>query len=291
MEEKPEETPAPESADKEAVEEDAPPTGIPPLTPEDFKAVDLEAPIAGGRSVLSGHLGHVYAEAGDAAAKGGKEQQARVYGLLGAIASMHYRAHDRGEPYGPMLQMEDRRSIVPDDLRGEQTDVLAGIAADIKNAGLRARIADIVWLNDRKRGDMAVLAVTSILEASRLVKEGKADLFRGEEAANVMNMGGLLRRACQIAYARKWKDPEGEELKQFISSLAQDAAHAQNERAFEEFGELALDYGIVEAATLAPQAENIAVKAGLIPIHRATCGSLRHGRTAPTTRKKTASAA
>jgi len=265
MEEQPEEAAAPKAVDNEVVEKTAPQASLTVVTAEDFNAVDVEGPIAGDRSVLSGHLGPVYTKAANAAAKEGNVRQARVYGLLGAIASMHHRAHDKGEPYGPMLQMEDRRSIIPDDLRGEHVDVLAGFAAGFKNAGLRARIADIVWLNDRKRGDMAALAITSILEASRRAKEGKADLFRGAEAANVRNMGGLLRRACQIAYARKWKDPEGEDLKQFISSLVQDAVQADDERPFEEFGELGLDYGIVEAATLGPQAEKIAAKAGLHP--------------------------
>jgi hypothetical protein len=87
-----------------------------------------------------------------------------VYALLGALCSFHYRSGDRAQPYGPISQIGERRSPIPSDLRGAQAEVLAHIVNSIQHPSLRARIADTIWLNDRKRHQAAQTAVTAYVE-------------------------------------------------------------------------------------------------------------------------------
>jgi hypothetical protein len=54
----------------------------------------------------------------------------------------------------PGLQMSGGRSMLPSDIRGEQSDVLEAILPGIRPPALRARLADVVvWTNDLRKGD------------------------------------------------------------------------------------------------------------------------------------------
>ena len=117
---------------------------------EDFLAIDCEAPLTGTRKVHCACFGPIYESARKSAQKDGCGSEQRVYGLLSAVTQIYFKPRDRAEPFGPLIVIEGKRSVIPDDLRGNQSRVFAQIAPAIRNPGLRARLADIAWLNDRR---------------------------------------------------------------------------------------------------------------------------------------------
>jgi hypothetical protein len=76
----------------------------------------------------------------------GRQVEARVYRLLGSLCSLH-----RAGAFDPKLVLDDRRTAIQNDFRGEQNPVLAAILSNIFHPGLRAQVADVVWTNDRRQ--------------------------------------------------------------------------------------------------------------------------------------------
>lgn len=171
---------------------------------------------------------------------------------------MHFKPEDRAEPYGPVMIANGRRSLIPDDLRGEQSNVFAALAPTIKNAGLRALLADIAWLNNRRLAASAQLAISSFCEAVRLVLDGKAKLYFDDETAGSHNGVEMLRRACQIAQATGWKEPEAAQLRTLIRDLDQSIFDERAAGNYLNIGELNADYRIVEPIDVARHAEALA---------------------------------
>jgi hypothetical protein len=231
----------------------------------EFKSVDCEAPIVETRKVYASSLGPLYQKAAEVAKHSGNGVALRVYSLLSGVTQIHFKPNDRAEPFGPLVVMDGKRSVIPEDLRGEQSAVFAEIAATIKNPGLRARLADIAWYNDRKLSASAQLAISSYCDAVRLVMDSKAELFFDDEKATSHNAAEMLRRACQIANYTGWKDEPTAPLKTLIDRITQAAFDSGDANGYHTIGELNLDYEIVEAANVATQAEILAQTEGVHP--------------------------
>lgn len=245
-------------------EAEAQPSGIARVTAEDFTA-GCEAPIAASRKVDCKCLGSLYQEAAQEAEAAGDERAARVYRLLAAVTQIHFKPSDKAEPYGPMLVMGERRSLIPSDLRGTQSAVFAAVAPGISNPGLRARLADIAWLNDRKQAVMAQLAINSYCAVVQAVIDDKAEFYFEDAKATSHNGAQFLRRACQIANVTGWKEPEASTLKGMIATLSESAINERDARGFLIMGELDADYRITEPQLMAERAETLVQSAELDP--------------------------
>ena len=161
-----------------------------------------------------------------------------------------------------MYVADGRRTIIPTDLGGSQSATLASFAPSISNLGLRARCADIAWICDRKLASMAVLAIRGYCDGLAKVLAGDAELFAEDEKASSHHGEELLRRACQIAAATGWKEQEAEQIAALIQDVLQDTTPVARTRMALNFSELALDYRLVPAATIASNAEQIAAGGG-----------------------------
>lgn len=84
--------------------------------------------------------------------------------LLAEICGIHLRVQDPATPFSPFMQFDDRRSCIPSDFRGEQNQILSAIVPQIGNPALRARVADVVWYNERKLKHVAEIAVEAYCE-------------------------------------------------------------------------------------------------------------------------------
>lgn len=231
------------------------------VTQEEFAASDLEAPIRESNKVDCHSLADLYEAAFKEREQSGTDIAARVYRLVANVTDMHFKPDDVAEPFGPKFTLADgRRSMIASDLRGEQCDVFRAVVADIANPGLRARLSDVVWHNDRKRSDMAQLAVDAYCEAVRAVFDSEAEFFRDRRAATSVDGRDMLCRACQIARATGWKDPEGSCLKTLVQTVSQDAFDRGDHRGFLNGAELGLRFGIDEPTTLARNAETLVAK-------------------------------
>jgi hypothetical protein len=164
----------------------------------DFAAVAFEAPLKGDE-VDCDDLRTPFVQALKAAAEGSVE--ARVFGILAQLVDIRLRVDDKGAPWAPMIMWENgARSAMPDDFRGAQNEILADLASGVKSAPLRARIADIVWWNDRKRQDAALLAIEAYLDCVEPVLNGNArHRFQKDEDAVSIRTPDILNRALHIA--------------------------------------------------------------------------------------------
>lgn len=245
-------------------EADTQPSVLALVTGEDF-AAGCEAPIAASRKVYCQCLGSLYQKAAQDAEAASDDRATRVYHLLAAVTQIHFKPGDKAEPYGPMFVADGRRSLIPSDLRGAQSDAFAAAAPGISNPGLRARLADIAWLNDRKQAAMAQLAVGSYCAAVQDVADSKAEMFFEDAKATSHNGAQMLRRACQIANMTGWKEPEASTLKGLISTLSEVALKERDARGFLNMGEIDADYRITDAKVMAERAEALAQSAELDP--------------------------
>ena len=105
-----------------------------------------------------------FARAKEAEAAGNEKAQ-EIYTLLGAITSLHLRAENKDEPFGPVLVMQNGRSAIVDDISKEHLIELREIVGEVKDPDLRARIADVIWirLKDHK---VAGIAIDAYLESA-----------------------------------------------------------------------------------------------------------------------------
>src|SRR5262249_33006561 len=146
---------------------------------------------------------------------------ARVFSMLAEVTGMYFKPEQRNEPFGPMLVLADgRRSPAPEDFRGSPVEVLAYIAERTNNPVLRARLSDLCWLLERKRGQLGTLAVSSYIEIVQ--KIGSDDLkLRFEKEADALHreVRDLLRRALQIGRGIGWDKPETIRARLLVNDL------------------------------------------------------------------------
>lgn len=238
-----------------APQNDCPHPGVATVTQAEFNAVDLEAPIHNSVTVDCLSLAEIYETTYNQHEKASKKTSARVFNLIFHILYMHFKLEDAAEPYGPFMQMNGKRSMIPSDLRGEQSDVLAMVASNVNNPGLRARLSDIAWVNNRKRSDMARLAINAYCDAVQMLLGDKA---RFSQTSSSICGTEMLHRACQIAHKTGWKDSEGSRLKNLVLDTTQHAFDHKNYWEFIKAASLSLQFSIDDPKTLAEKAENLA---------------------------------
>ena len=92
-------------------------------------------------------LWSVLSKAAKAAMENGDQTSGKVLWLLADACSAMLKPTNVAEPFYPMFVMPDgRRSVLPDDLTGEDLVFLASIVDEIDEPWLQARIADILWV-------------------------------------------------------------------------------------------------------------------------------------------------
>lgn len=95
--------------------------------------------------------------------------------------------------------MGSRRSSIPADWQGEQNEALNLVYEKVKHPGLRARIADVVWVNDRKKSAAAREAIEAYCEAAEGLRNGTyKDRFERDSDVSIEEMD-LVERAIQLA--------------------------------------------------------------------------------------------
>ena len=236
------------------------------ITLKDFEQVDLEAPIRDSRNVDCESLSDFYKAAGKKHAESGNHVSASVYELMFQVTWMYIRSDNFAEPFVAIFgSSKGSRSITASDLKGEQSAVFATIVGDIGNPGLRARLADIVWLNDTELHDMAQLAIGAYCEAVQAVLDAKSVFCDEHELASGSEGREMLARACWIAKATGWKDPEGSRLKMLVSDVIQNAIDQQDSFGFYDLAKIGLQFGIVWLSELARRAKTMAAKDGMDP--------------------------
>ncbi len=248
------------SIDEEKQTEDFGPPRWLQATAEEFAAVDVNAPLALEISVDTRELSRIFNAAMNAAEEEQKESAARVYAMLGAVCSFHFRPDYRDDPFGPMMQFGDRRTAVPNDFKGAPVEMLAGSTTRFSNPAVRARVADMVWLLDRKRAEAGWQAIDAYGDIVAGVRE-RRHVFRPEVGPHGYETAGVLRRSIQIARVLGWDDDKSLALRAQVATLRADAAQIVNAGSFRRLATLDLDYRISPSALVGEEAERLAIEA------------------------------
>lgn len=227
----------------------------------DLVDLDFEAPIVGSPSADSNELGQQFRAAIDSAAADGSPETpaTRVFSMLAAVMGMHLKAQEPNEPFGPMVVWADgRRSAAPGDFRGEPVDVLAEMAPRAKHPVLRARLADICWLLDRKRVQLGMTATSAYVEIVRQVDGGALKFqFDNEQGALTHEARDLLRRALSIARGRGLDPSSATLVRELIANL--------RTRSFDKrlvvpamwFGHLDMDFNVSDPGEIGKGVESL----------------------------------
>ncbi|MEX2648749.1 MAG: DUF4209 domain-containing protein [Alphaproteobacteria bacterium] len=138
------------------------------VTSEILQSLPIGATLAESSKAEVWDYGRVFlAKATDAEASG-DTTVGPAWRLLGQLCLIDLREGDAAEPFGPIAQGPDGRSILPSDLEDETARAVRDLALTIDNPELGARLLDITWCRLRDH-DAARKAVQSYVEtATRL---------------------------------------------------------------------------------------------------------------------------
>ncbi|MFN3626212.1 MAG: hypothetical protein ACK4TP_19460 [Hyphomicrobium sp.] len=233
-----------------------------PVTAQEFGSVDFEAALANNSTVqplgLYLHFKMLASRADDNPAS----TEAHVFGLLANVCSIHLKPEDPAEPWGPMFSTGNQRSAIPSDFKGEQSAVFVEILHSVRNPGLRARLADIAWTNDRKT---ATGAGKVAIDAYRECAEGLlGGAFKPHLEGRALSEAlKNMQRALAIARATTRKDSRGRAqldnaLKETALRLYVAAKDGRDYKTFCGIADLMLQYGLSEPASVAADCEALA---------------------------------
>ncbi|MFQ3459571.1 hypothetical protein PMN64_40520 [Bradyrhizobium sp. UFLA01-814] len=222
----------------------------------DLEGLAFESPIAASNSADSRDLGDLFRAAAD---KGQDGPAVRMFRMLSAAAGMMLRSKEKSEPFGPMAVFADgRRSPIQADFRGPLQHVLEAAADLAKHPALKARLADLCWSLDRKKGRLALAAIAAYVDIVKGVDDGSL-VFKFDKGQGALKHDARdhLRRALQIGKAVGWDKPE--------SMLAREVAVQLRGRAMQKalpnpafwFSDLDLDFGISDPAVIGKDIETL----------------------------------
>jgi hypothetical protein len=241
-------------------------------TAADLGNQDFEAPIAGLVSAESYELSEAYRRTGQAAgamAEGLETAETRLFVMLSAVTGMRLKAHEREEPFGPVLAMADgRRSAIPADFREGHIDLLADLAMRASNTVLRARLADVAWLLDRRRGKLGGIAITAYVDTIEATEAGTLKFPYGDSAGALEHSArDLLCRALHIGRTIGWEKPEALRARAAVVHLRERAMASGKGAAALWFAELDLDFGVSDPAVVAAGIEGVLAAPGAASVH------------------------
>ncbi|MGV0127824.1 DUF4209 domain-containing protein [Burkholderia gladioli] len=196
------------------------------------------------------------------AADRGDGAEERALRILSLICTFHLQVEDPATPFVPRWSAPDCRSYQPSDFRGEQNDALADIIASIGHPTLRARVADVVWFNDRRKWKAAYQAVKAYCElvAKRIAGE-LHPAFDGLDET-IGDAVDFFHRSLQIALASGKRGTLPDVVRDTFFALyayAKDHTHYVH---FVAIARLGTSYDLITWDVVAKDAESLATGAG-----------------------------
>jgi hypothetical protein len=230
------------------------------LTLGELQEAGPESPINGVFSVDCSELASAYHKALTELHEENDRRVIAVYRFLHQLCRLHFKPSDRAEPFGPMMIMDGRRSAIPSDFRGEQNDVIAALAPAVSNPALRAKLADVAWLNDRRLAECGRLAVHSYVACIERLLNGEAKLrFEHDKPWDVAALE-MLRRALVIADAMGRDKSEALLARDTVEKVREIAKARDDAGGYYQIARLALDFRTADAGDIGTDLEAFADK-------------------------------
>jgi hypothetical protein len=209
----------------------------------DLKALNVNALLAGNKGSDPFALTKPLREARAEAEAAGDEARCMALGLLHDILNIHLKVHDRAEPFGPMFQGPGGRTCTASDFRGEQSTIFAEFAATVDHPVLRARLADLAWYNDRKRGDVGKLAVEAYCEIIKRRIAGELHRTHGDDT-HLLDMADIATRMMSVAARVHKISALPPSITELLDTLFCACVEAHSYVAFCHVADIALGYDI-----------------------------------------------
>lgn len=196
--------------------------------------------------------------AAQAAEGQGNEAAARGYRLLAILCTFHLRVEDPGQAWAPRWEGPEGRTYTASDFRGEQNEILASILGAISHPALRARVADVVWYNDRSKSGAAKLAVEAYCELIERRLDGRFKARFEDLDDSIRDSLDWLERALQINAMSGGRKRVPDAIRTALEALYVRSRDAGNYVNFAKVARLGVDYGLIDWARVAPDAEQVA---------------------------------
>ncbi|HEU5067806.1 MAG TPA: hypothetical protein VFT61_06440 [Sphingomicrobium sp.] len=174
---------------------------------------------------------------------------ARVFAFVANLMSCHMKLDDPAEPFGPKLIMDGQRTMIPSDIRGEQSDVIAAILPTIPHASVRARLGDIAFYNDRSHHQAGRIAIDAYCEIVTRRMAGTLACRLPDLGLTIHDIVVPMKRAVQLTRLLHKREQ--------VPSVVQEAFEAAYAKALAD----SKYFPFVELAELAETA-------GLLPLER-----------------------
>ncbi|MEY2465754.1 MAG: hypothetical protein QOD03_275 [Verrucomicrobiota bacterium] len=123
------------------------------ITHEDFQNYSWQEVIEEASSKQCHYYYELFFSKAAELEKAGDERGSRVFRFLGAITSLHPTYENEDEPYGPLWREQTRRSTIAADFVKEDFDVLQKLMPETRDAELKARFADLLWIAKQTKRD------------------------------------------------------------------------------------------------------------------------------------------
>jgi hypothetical protein len=182
----------------------------------------------------------------------------RIMAFMDAVLGMHLRPQMRHEPFAPMFVLPDQsRSPAPEDFR-KQVELLAALASRANHFAVKARLADVCWVLERKRADMAALAVDAYVAMLTGIENGSIKTAPWADSLGVLSPASadLLRRAMAIVHATGRNGPAAAAVADTIRRLRGQAIE-KNRGATLWLSELDLEFSISTLTEVADGIETV----------------------------------
>lgn len=233
-----------------------PQSEFPVISLADLKALDVNALLAGNEGSDPFALSKPLREARAEAEEAGDEGRRKALSLLHDVLNIHLKVHDRAEPFGPMFQGPEGRTCTASDFRGEQSIIFAEFAATVEHPVLKARLADLAWYNDRKRGDVGKLAVEAYCEIIKRRLAGELHRSHGDDT-HLLDMADIATRMMSVAARVHKISALPSSISDVLDILSDACVAAQSYVAFCHVADIALGYDIFEWEKVLKGAEAI----------------------------------
>ncbi|AWP35517.1 hypothetical protein B9D02_23490 (plasmid) [Pantoea vagans] len=187
----------------------------------------------------------------------GDFQAYRGLRLLGTVCMFHMRSDDPADTWHPRWTDGDIRDLTPADVRGEQNTALSECIVEITHPALRARVADVVWSNDRKEYKAANEAIKAYCECADGLIGGVLEEKDKGHQLSLFEISNLIQRALFIHFSSAKKKTIPTHLRHSFISLYNYSLSNYQYVVFARLGELAVGYKIFSFKEVANDSEKL----------------------------------
>lgn len=224
----------------------------------DIEDLDFEEPVAECNSADCYELNRLYRKAVSdlSDARGEEPRASRVFALLAAATSFHFKPDSRNAPFSAMMTSADGRTAIPEDFRGVPVQVLAYAAERASNLVLKARLSDLCWLLERKRRQLGRAAIASYVAIAEGLGSGSLkDCLDRDDPLLGLTSRDVLRRALSMGRPLGWDSDEVIAARTLLTTTRARAVTSNNPVPVHWFFEMDLDFGISDPSIIAAEIE------------------------------------